>query len=121
MENPDHGANVINFMAILQSIDYNEFERIWNASDEISAKLLSSLLKREVLVVVVDWYDFEFSIKAAERKHRILTPQFTYRKLKLLITEKFQSNCKVTLVIRTIKSTWCNTFSTNAGKHCYMF
>ena len=37
MGNPDHGATVSNFIAILQSIDYNKFERFSNVSDEISA------------------------------------------------------------------------------------
>ena len=46
-------------------------KRFSNAADEISAKLLSSFLEYEVLVVVLHQYDFEFSIKAAERKRRI--------------------------------------------------
>ena len=37
-----------------------------DVADEISAKLLSSFLEYEVLVVVTDRYDFEFSIKGAE-------------------------------------------------------
>ena len=52
MENPDHGATVTNFMAILQSIDHNKFERFSNVSDEISAKFLSSFIEYEVLAVV---------------------------------------------------------------------
>ena len=36
----------------------------------LSAKALSSFLECEVLVVVSDRYDFEFSIKGAERKGR---------------------------------------------------
>ena len=55
-------------MAILESIDYNKFERFSIAADEISAKLLSSFLECEVLIVVPDPCDFKFSIKAAERK-----------------------------------------------------
>ena len=54
-------------MAILQSIDYNKFERFSNVADEISTKLLSRFLECEVLVVVPD---FEFSMEATERKHR---------------------------------------------------
>ena len=57
-------------MAILRSIDYSKFERFSNVADEISANLLSSFLEYEVLVGVTDPYDFEFSIKAAERKSR---------------------------------------------------
>ena len=68
MENPDLGATVTGFMAKLQSIDYSKFERFANVADEISAKLFSSFLECEVLVAVLDRYDFKFSIKAAERK-----------------------------------------------------
>ena len=39
-------------------------------ADEISTKLLLSFLECEVLVAVIDGYDFEFSIEAAERKRR---------------------------------------------------
>ena len=57
-------------MAILQSIDYNKFERFSNMSDEISAKFLSSFIEYEVLVVVPARYDYELSIKGVERKRR---------------------------------------------------
>ena len=70
MGNPDHGTPAINFMATLRSTDYNKFERFSNVADKISAKLLSSFLECYVLVVIPDWYSFEFSIKGAERKHR---------------------------------------------------
>ena len=36
MENPDLGATVTNFVAILQSIDYSTFERFSKVADEIS-------------------------------------------------------------------------------------
>ena len=68
MRNPDLGATVTDFMAILQSIDYNKFERFSNVADEIFTKLFSSFLKGEVLDAVSDGYDVEFSIEAAERK-----------------------------------------------------
>ena len=68
MGNPDLGATVTDLMAILQSIDYSKFERLSNVADEISAKLLSSFLKCEVLVGVTDGYDFEYSMEVAERK-----------------------------------------------------
>ena len=70
MGNPDLGATATDFMAILQSIDYIKFEKFSNVADEISKKILSSFLECEVLVVVPDRYDFEFSIKAAERKRQ---------------------------------------------------
>ena len=70
MGNLDHGAAAINFMAVLQSIDYNKFERFSNVAHQISAKLLFSFLECEVLVVTPDRYGFQFSIKSAERKHR---------------------------------------------------
>ena len=47
--NPDLGATVVDFMAILDSIDYSKFEGFSNVADEISAKLLSSFLECEVL------------------------------------------------------------------------
>ena len=37
--------------------------------------------------------------------------QLIYRKLKLLITEKFQSDFKLALGLRTIKTTWRIRFS----------
>ena len=76
MGNPDHGATAVNFMAILQSIDYSKFERFSNVAE----------------------------IKGAEKNTRQKT-QLIYRKLKLLITEKFQSHFEVILGIRTIKTT----------------
>ena len=76
MGNPDHGAIAVNFMAILQSIDYSKFERFSNVAE----------------------------IKGAEKNTGQKT-QLIYRKLKLLITEKFQSHFEVILGIRTIKTT----------------
>ena len=76
MGNPDHGATAVNFMAILQSIDYSKFERFSNIAE----------------------------IKGAEKNTGQKT-QLIYRKLKLLITEKFQSHFEVILGIRTIKTT----------------
>ena len=70
MENPDLDTTVTDFMAILQSTDYSKLERFSNVADEISKKLFSSFLECEVLVAVPDRYDFEFSIKAGERKRR---------------------------------------------------
>ena len=63
MGNPDVGATATDFMAILQSLDYSMFERFSNVADQVSTKLLSSFFECEVLIVVPDWYDFEFSIK----------------------------------------------------------
>ena len=63
-------------MAILQSVNYNKFdnfERFSNAADEISTKLLSSVLKCHVLVAVPDRCDFEFLTKAA-----VVTIMFNY-------------------------------------------
>ena len=47
MRNPDHGAAAVNFIAILQFIDYNKLERFSNVADKISAKLLSSFNEYE--------------------------------------------------------------------------
>ena len=68
MGNPDLGSTVTDFIAILQSVDYSKFERFSNVADEISTKFLSSLLECEVLVAVIDGYDFELSIEIAEKK-----------------------------------------------------
>ena len=70
MEYPDLGATATDFIAILQSIDYSKFERFSKVADEISTKPLSSFLECEVLVAVLDRYDFEFSVKAAERERQ---------------------------------------------------
>ena len=58
MGHPYLGATNTNFMAILQSIDCSK----------TSARLISRFLEYEVLLVVTDRYDFEFSVIAAERK-----------------------------------------------------
>ena len=68
MRNPALGATGANFMEILQSIHYSKFGKFSNVANEISARLLSSFLEYEVLVVVTDRYDIEFSIKAADRR-----------------------------------------------------
>ena len=68
MGHPYLGVTSTNFMAILQSIDCSKLGRYWNVADEISARLLSRFIEYKVLLVVTDWYDFEFSIKAAEIK-----------------------------------------------------
>ena len=65
MGNPDLGATVTDFMAILQSTDYSKFERFSNVADEISTKLISSFLESELLVAVTNGYEFEFSIETA--------------------------------------------------------
>ena len=88
MENPGLGAAAIDFIAILESIDCSKFEWFSNVADEISAKLLPSIFDSEVLVVNPEQYDFEFSIKLL-KKNAGLKTQVIYRKLKLLVTEKF--------------------------------
>ena len=62
MRNPYLGGTVMDFMAIIESIDYSKFERFSNVADEISARFLSRFLECEVMVVVPDQYDFTFSI-----------------------------------------------------------
>ena len=70
MENPGLAATVSGFTTTLQSTDYSKLERFSNAADEIYTKLFLSFRECELLVVVPDRYDSEFSIKAAEGKHR---------------------------------------------------
>ena len=67
MRDPDLGATVMGFMAILESIDYRKFEIFFNVADEISSKSFSSFLVCEVLVVVLERCDFKFSIKAGKK------------------------------------------------------
>ena len=43
MKKPGLGATVMDFMAILESIDYSKFVRFSNVADKTSAKLLSKL------------------------------------------------------------------------------
>ena len=54
MGNPVFSATVTDFMTILQSIDYKQFDRFSNVADEISINLLSSFLECEMLVLVSD-------------------------------------------------------------------
>ena len=116
MGNSDLGATAIDFMAILQSIDHSKFEGFSNVADEISTKLHSSFCECEVQVVFSDRYDFGCLIKAAERIRP--TEDSTHnKKLKLLITVKFQCHFKVTLGNGTTKPIWWNTFSKNGDKH----
>ena len=85
---PDLGATVTDFMAILESIDYNKFERLSNVADEISTKLLSSFLEGEVSDGVSDGYDVEISMEAAERKRR--TEDSTHmEKIEIINSQKF--------------------------------
>ena len=49
----NRGETVSDFMAIVKSIDCNNFERFSNVADKISTKLLSSFLECEVLVLNV--------------------------------------------------------------------
>ena len=86
--NPDLGATVTDFMAILQSIDYSKFERFSNVADKISTKFVASFLDCEVLLAVTDRYDFENSIKAAKRKHR--TEDSTHmQEIEIIDNQKF--------------------------------
>ena len=54
MVNPDLDTTITDFMVILESIDYSKFEIFSNVAGEISARLLSSFLECEVLVIVPD-------------------------------------------------------------------
>ena len=70
MSDPDLGATGTSFVPILESIDYSKFEKFSNVADENSAKLLSSFLQYEVLVVLTDQHDFKVSKMATERKRQ---------------------------------------------------
>ena len=47
MRNRDLGAAVTDFMQISKFIDYSKFEKFSNVANEISGKLLASLLECE--------------------------------------------------------------------------
>ena len=117
-------ATVANFMAILQAIDYSKFERFSNVADETAAKLLLSLLEYEVLVVVTDRYDFEFSIKTAGRKRRAEVSAHI-QGTEIIDNRNVHNRFKVTSAIQTIKTTWLNhgeiRFLKNREKHCHTF
>ena len=103
MGNPDLGAAITDFMAMLGSIDYSNFEGFSNVADEISAKFLSSFLQCEVFFVVPDRYDFKFPIKAAERKRR--AEDSTYiQETEIIGNPKGPNHFKVTLETRSINA-----------------
>ena len=106
-------------MAITIYIDYSSFKRFSNVADKVSAKLLSSFLEHEVLVVVTDRFDFEFSIKAAYRKRR------TENSAHIREIEIDNEMSTVISGIPTIKRTWRNygeiSFPKNREKHCHTF
>ena len=92
------GTTGIDFMAILQYlyIDYSKFKRFSNIADEISAKLLSSFLEYEMMVVVTDQYDFEFSVKTDERKPRTEASAHL-QEVEIVDNQNVHSHFKVTL------------------------
>ena len=99
MRNPDLGATGTNFMEILQSIHYSKFGKFSNVANEISARVLLSFLKYELLVAVTDRYNFGFSIKAAERKR--WTEDSTHiQEIEIIDNRNVLSHFKVTLGIR---------------------
>ena len=75
-----------------------EVRKILKCSCEVFAKLLSSFLEYEVLFVVTDRYDFEFSIKPIERK------RWTEDSTHIQETEIID-NRNIQMGIRTIKPT----------------
>ena len=86
-------------------IDYSKFERFSNVADEVSAKLLLSFLEYEVLVVVTDQCDFEFSIKAADR-NCWSGDSAHIQEIEIIDNRNVHSHFKVTSGIRTIKTSW---------------
>ena len=85
---------------------------------------LSSFLEYEVLVVVTDWYDFEFSIKAAGRK-RWAEVSAHIQETEIIDNRNVHNRFKVTSGIQTIKTTWLNhgeiRFLKNREKHYHTF
>ena len=110
MGNPGHGASCTNFMVILQSIDYNKFE---NLSKMYLMKFLQNscqaFLNVKCLLQFLINMILNFQLKLLKENATQKT-QLIYRKLKLLITEKFGSHFKVTLGIQKWRETYCHTF-----------
>ena len=74
-------------------------------ADEISTKLLLSFLECEVLVAVIDGYDFEFSIEAAERKRR--TEDSTHmQEIKIIDSQEFPMSIQNDLGYSNNKTNW---------------
>ena len=109
---------------ITMYIDYSKFERFSNVADEVSAKLLLSFLEYEVLVVVTDQCDFEFSIKAADR-NCWSEDSAHIQEIEIIDNRNVHSHFKVTSGIRTIKTSWWNhveiRFPKNRMKDCHTF
>ena len=111
---PKNLENISNFegwgltlVAYKKNKVHSKFERFSNIAHEVPATFLSSFLKYEVLVVVTDWYDFEFSIKAADRKYQ--TEDWAHeQEIEIIDNLNFHSYFKVNSVIRTIKTAWLN-------------
>ena len=119
MGNLDQGATDINFMALLQSIDCNKLERFSNVADKISAKILSSFLEYEVLVVIRDRYGLEFSIKGDERKHGTeYSPHI--QEIEIIDCRKVSTSFQ-SYLFEQQKTTWWNRFSKNGDTHCHTF
>ena len=106
-------------MALLQSIDCNKLERFSNVADKISAKLLSSFLEYEVLVVIRDRYGLEFSIKGDERKHGTeYSPHI--QQIEIIDSRKVSTSFQ-SYLFEQQKTTWWNRFSKNGDTHCHTF
>ena len=54
-------------MATLKSNDFSKFELFSNVVNGIILKIISSFQESDLLVIVPKGYDFELSIKSAER------------------------------------------------------
>ena len=116
IRNPDLGATVTDFMAILESIEYSKFEKFSNVADEISEKHLWNFLECELLVVVSDRYDFKLLIKAAERKR--WTEDSTHiQEIEIIGNRKVRNLFQSYLKDPTLKRTCWDTFSKNREKH----
>ena len=110
-KNPENISNPegwgLTLVAYKKSKVYGKFERFSNVADEIPATLLSSFLKYEVLVIVIDWYDFEFSIEAADRKYQTEGSAHV-KEIEIIDNRNVHSHFEVYLGIRTIKTPWLN-------------
>ena len=57
-------------MAKIQPTDFSKFERFSNVVDGITSKIISSFQESDLMVIVADRYEIEWSLKSAERLRR---------------------------------------------------
>ena len=96
-------ATVICFMATIKSTNFSKFERFSNVADGITSKIISSFQESDLLVIVPDRYDFELSIKSAERLRRTET---SVQEIEIISNRKVPNSFQSYSVALVIKRIW---------------